>query len=127
MITAADDYPLADVLWTFVIFFCLMTVFWLVVTVLAHVFRRRDVSGWAKAGWVVLVLLLPVVGSIAYLVTQARAGGDLDRSVALAGRPRSDAPRAYTAVDEIARAKELLDGGAITEQEFEQLKRRVLV
>jgi hypothetical protein len=133
MITAADDYPFVDLIWTFVIFFGLMIYFWLLITVLADVFRRSDLSGWAKAGWIVLVVVVPVIGSVAYLVTQGRGMADRgarqrDRQMrAVDDHIRSVAAPGFRGIDEIARAKELLDRGAISQDEFDQLKRRVLV
>lgn len=133
MITAADSYPLLDLLWTFVIFFGLMIYFWLIITVFADLFRRHDVSGWAKAGWTVFVLLLPLIGSLTYLITQGRAMADREERRAREAtqqaddRIRSVAAPGLHGVDEIARAKQLLDEGAISQEEFEQLKRRVLV
>jgi hypothetical protein len=133
MVTAADDYPLADLVWTFVIFFSLMIWFWLVITVFADLFRRRDVSGWAKSGWIVFVLVLPLIGSLTYLITQGRGMADRNvRQVSDARRRTDDYIRSVAApgsadVDEIARGKERLDNGEITPEEFEQLKRRVLV
>jgi len=73
VITAADDYPLADLMWTFVLFFALLVYFWLIITVFGDLFRRHDASGWAKTGWVLFVLVLPLVGSLTYLITQGRA------------------------------------------------------
>jgi hypothetical protein len=133
MITAADDYPLLDLLWTFVVFFGFLVYFWLLISVFGDLFRRHDVSGWGKAGWTVFVLVLPLIGSLTYLITQGR--GLADRNVAQAHRARQEtddrirsvAAPGYRAVDEIARGKELLDGGAISQEEFEQLKRRALV
>lgn len=133
MITAADTYPLLDLLWTFVIFFALMIYFWLLITVFGDVFRRHDVSGWAKAGWTVFVLVLPLIGSLTYLITQGRDMADRDdRRVHEATQQADDRIRSVAApglnsVDEIARAKQRLDEGAISQEEFEQLKRRVLV
>jgi hypothetical protein len=133
MITAADDYPLADLLWTFVWFFALMIYFWLLITVFSDLFRRHDVSGWAKAGWSVFVLVLPLIGTLTYLITQGRAMADRDvRQIDRAKEEtdayiRSVAAPGYRGVDEIARGKKLLDEGAISQEEFEQLKRRVLV
>jgi hypothetical protein len=66
----------------------------LVITVFADLFRRCDVSGWGEAGWSIFVLVLPLIGSLTYLITQART---------------------------------MVDRGAISQEEFEQLKRRVLV
>jgi hypothetical protein len=133
MITAADDYPLAGLLWTFVVFFGLMVFFWLIITVFADLFRRHDVSGWAKAGWIVFVLVLPLIGALTYLITQGRHMADRDvQQVQRAKQDtdeyiRSVAAPGFHGVDEIARAKELLDRGAISQEEFEQLKRRALV
>jgi hypothetical protein len=133
MITAADSYPLVDLMWTFVLFFALLTYFWLIITVLSDLFRRHELSGWAKAGWIVAVLFLPLIGSLTYLITQGRSM--TDRSVAQAQQSkqqaddyiRSVAAPGFHGVDEIARGKELLDRGAISPEEFEQLKRRALV
>jgi hypothetical protein len=133
MISAADDYPLLDLMWTFVVFFGFVVFFWLLITVFGDLFRRHDLSGWVKAGWIVFVLLLPLIGSLTYLITQGRSLAD--REVQLRQRARQDADDhirsvaapGYRAVDEIARGKELLDGGAISQEEFEQLKRRALV
>ena len=133
MTTTADDYPLVDLLWTFVLFFALMTYFWLLITALGDLFRRRDVSGWGKAAWTVFVIVVPLIGSLTYLITQGRAMADRDVQQAAAVKQRTDehirsvAAPDYRGVDEIARGKELLDRGAISQEEFEQLKRRVLI
>jgi hypothetical protein len=133
MISAADGYPLLDLFWTFVWFFALMIYFWLIITVFADLFRRRDVSGWAKAGWVVFVLVLPLLGTLCYLVSQGRAMADRDTRQAREVKQQTDqyirsvVSPSYKGVEEIARGKELLDQGTISPEEFEQLKRRVLV
>jgi hypothetical protein len=133
MITAASDYPLVDLLWTFVLFFALMTYFWLLITVFGDLFRRRDIGGGAKTGWVVFVVVLPLIGSLTYLISQGRAMADRDTRQASRVKQETDAyirsvsAPGYRGVDEIAHAKELLDSGAISQEEFEQLKRRALV
>jgi hypothetical protein len=133
MIGAADDYPLLDLMWTFVLFFALLVSVWLIITVFGDLFRRHELSGWAKAGWTVFVIVLPLIGSFTYLITQGRAMADRDvRRVQQAQRQTDDYIRSVAApgfrgVDEIARAKELLDRGSISQEEFDQLKRRVLV
>ena len=133
MITAASDYPLLDLMWTFFYFFALIVFFWLLIAVFGDLFRRHDISGWGKAGWTVFVLVLPLIGALTYLITQGRAMADRDlRRVQGAQRQtdeyiRSVAAPGFHGVDEIARGKELLDQGAISQEEFEQLKRRALV
>jgi hypothetical protein len=133
MITAADDYPLADLMWTFVLFFVLIIYFWLVIVALGDLFRRHDLSGWGKTGWLAVVLVLPLIGSVTYLITQGRAMADRDVQQARRAKQETDDYIASVAspggrtVDEIVRAKDLLDRGAISQDEFEQLKRRLLV
>ena len=133
MITSADGYPLLDLFWTFVWFFALMIYFWLIITVFADLFRRRDLSGWAKAAWVVLVLVLPLLGTLCYLISQGRSMADRDTRQARDVKQQTDeyirsvVSPSYKGVEEIARGKELLDQGAISPEEFEQLKRRALV
>ena len=133
MFSAADGYPLLDLFWTFVWFFALMIYFWLIITVFADLFRRRDVSGWAKAGWIVFVLVLPLLGTLCYLISQGRSMADRDTRQAREVKQQTDeyirsvVSPSYKGVEEIARGKELLDQGAISPEEFEQLKRRVLV
>jgi hypothetical protein len=132
MSLAVDD-PLADLFWTFLITFGLIVYFWLLITVFADLFRRHDVSGWGKAAWSVFVLVLPLIGALVYLISQGRSMGE--RSVQESQRAtqkneqyiHSVVAPGYRGVDEIARGKELLDRGALTEDEFDQLKRRVLV
>lgn len=132
MLAAADEYPLVDLLWTFVLFFALMIYFWLLISVFADLFRRHDISGWAKAAWSVFVLVVPMIGALVYLIGQGRAMAEREaRHLEHAERQtddhiRSVAVSGFRGVDDIARGKELLDQGAISQAEFDELKRRVL-
>ena len=125
------DYTFLDVMWSMFIFFLWIIWFWLLFTVFGDLFTRHDIGGWAKAGWTVLVICLPFLGVFIYLIAQGKAMGeraqkraegqqkqmdDYVRSVA-----SSDSPTA-----EIARGKELLDKGAITQAEFDELKSKAL-
>jgi hypothetical protein len=132
MTLAADDYPLADLLWTFVLFFALLTYFWLLITVFGDLFRR-DLSGWVKTAWTVFVLVLPVIGALTYLITQGHSMADREDTRARTAQRRTDeyirsvASSDSHGIDQVARAKHLLDEGALSQAEFDQLKRRVLV
>ncbi|MGY1745463.1 SHOCT domain-containing protein [Blastococcus sp. SYSU D00695] len=133
--TAAEDvdYPLLDLLWTLVLLFALVLCFFLLVVALTDLFRRRDLSGWATTGWIVFLLVLPLIGSLTYFVSQGHgmAGRDIRRlrqeQEADDAHIRAVAAPGFRGVEEIARAKHLLDEGAISQEEFEQLKRRALV
>jgi Short C-terminal domain/Phospholipase_D-nuclease N-terminal len=127
----AADYPFLDIFWTMLIFFCWVIWIWMVITVFIDVFRRDDISGWGKAGWSVLIIVLPFLGVFIYLITQGSGMAERKAADMRAGqaavdeRIRSVASTGGTA-DEIAKAKELLDSGAIDQAEFEQLKRKAL-
>ena len=66
----AADYPFLDLMWTMVIFFVWILWFWLLFTVFADIFRRHDLSGLGKTGWIVFAILLPFLGVFIYLITQ---------------------------------------------------------
>jgi hypothetical protein len=66
----ATDYPFLDIFWTMAIFFLWVIWIWLLILVLADNFSRRDHSGWAKAGWTVFVIFLPLVGVLVYMIAR---------------------------------------------------------
>jgi hypothetical protein len=127
----AADYPFLDIFWTMLIFFCWVIWIWMVITVFIDVFRRDDISGWLKAVWSVLIIVLPFLGVFIYLITQGSGMAERKAADMRAGQAAIDerirsVASTGGAADEIARAKELLDSGAIDQAEFEQLKRKAL-
>src|SRR3954471_9988406 len=82
MVPMASDYPFMDVFWSMIIFFFWLIWIWIVVTVLADIFRRHDISGFAKAAWVIFVVILPWLGVLIYLIAQH--DGMRERSVSQA-------------------------------------------
>jgi uncharacterized membrane protein YhaH (DUF805 family) len=73
---AKTDYPFLDIMWTMFIFFAWLIWIALLVMVLADNFRRSDQSGWAKAGWTLLVIFVPLIGVLVYMI--ARPKEDLE-------------------------------------------------
>jgi hypothetical protein len=125
----AADYPFLDVLWTMILFFCWIAWIWIVITVFIDVFRRDDIGGWVKAAWVVFVIILPFLGVLIYLIAQHDGMRERSTSQAQAQKQQFDQyvrDAAGGSAGEIAKAKELLDSGAITQEEFEQLKSKAL-
>jgi hypothetical protein len=66
----ASDYPFLDIMWTMFIFFAWVIWISLVIMVLIDNFRRRDHTGWAKAGWTLLVIFLPLIGVLTYMIAR---------------------------------------------------------
>jgi Short C-terminal domain/Phospholipase_D-nuclease N-terminal len=126
----AADYPFMDVFWTMLIFFFWVIWIWILVTVLIDLFRRHDLSGWGKAAWALFVIVLPYLGVFAYLITQGKSMAERRSEEIRASRAAFDdhvrSVGATDPSDQIAKAKELLDSGAIDQAEFEQLKRKAL-
>jgi hypothetical protein len=126
----AADYPFMDVLWTMIIFFFWVIWIWIVITVLIDIFRRDDIGGWAKAAWVIFVVILPWLGVLVYLIAQHDGMQARSMSQALARKQAFDDQVRSTAgggsAADIAKAKELLDSGAITQAEFDTLKAKAL-
>ena len=129
---ALASYPFLDVMWTLLVFFLWVLWFWFLFMVFADVFRRHDLSGWGKAGWLIFVIILPYLGVFVYFITQSE--GMTRRNIDRAQRQqaqfddyvRSTAGGGGGAAAEIERAKGLLDSGAITQAEFDALKQKAL-
>jgi Short C-terminal domain/Phospholipase_D-nuclease N-terminal len=127
----AADYPFLDVLWTLLVFFAWVIWFWLLITILVDVFRRDDLSGWGKVGWTLFVIFLPLLGVLIYLGTQSKHMAERNVRDARAAQTQMDdyvrsvASEGGTAA-EIERAKKLLDSGAISQAEFDQIKQKAL-
>jgi hypothetical protein len=68
MVTLATSYPFLSILWSILIFMALVIWIWMVVMAMIDIFGRPDLSGWAKAGWVVFIIVLPFIGVLCYLI-----------------------------------------------------------
>jgi hypothetical protein len=127
----AADYPLLDIVWTMLVFFAWVIWFWLLIAVFSDLFSRHDISGWGKAGWMLLVVALPYLGVFIYMIAQ---GARMAERKGAETRARRDSFDDYVRdvasnggpADQIAKAKELLDSGAINDAEFEQIKQKAL-
>jgi hypothetical protein len=126
---AEADLPFLEVLWTMILFFAWIAWIWIAVTCFMDIFRRHDIGGGGKALWVVFIILIPFLGVLVYLIAQH--DGMRDRSIEQANTRKAafddyvrDAAGGPAA--EIAKAKELLDSGAITQADFDAIKAKAL-
>ncbi len=123
-LVAEADYPLLNIIWTMLVFFGLVIWLRLLFTVFGDVFSRDDLSGGAKAGWCVLAIILPFLGVFIYLMTQGDGLAERNNK-----RVRAQAQQVLDSTGsakEIAEAKQLLDSGAISQDEFDSLKKKAL-
>jgi hypothetical protein len=127
----ASSYPFLDVMWTMLVFFAWVIWFWLLITVFGDVFRRRDLSGWGKAAWIIFVIVLPYLGVLVYLIAQHDGMAERNvKQVQQSKEQMDDYVRSVSAAsdpaEQIAKGKKLLDEGAITPSEFDALKQKAL-
>ena len=128
----AADYPFLNILWSMIIFFVWVVWIWIMIIILTDVFRRRDLSGWGKAGWTVFLIVLPFLGAFVYLIAEGKNMADRRAEEVRGQQAQFDdyvktvAGDGGGAAAEIAKAKQLLDSGAITQTEFDQLKTKAL-
>src|SRR4029077_6700197 len=126
----AASYPFLDVLWSMVIFFAFVIWIWLLITVFADVFRRKDIGGGMKAVWIIFVILLPYLGVLIYLIAGHNGMADRSAEQMSAAKAQQDAyiksVASTSPTDQIAQAKQLLDSGAISQAEFDTIKAKAL-
>ena len=130
-VLAASNYPFLNIFWTILIFFAWVIFIWIAITVLIDLFRRRDLSGWAKAVWVIFVIVLPFLGVLAYLIFNHDGMAERSGKEAAASQAQFDDYVRKTAgtggpASEIEKAKQLLDSGVISQAEFDAIKAKAI-
>ena len=126
---ALASYPFLDLMWTMLAFFLWVLWFWLLFTVFGDIFRRDDLSGWGKAGWLVFTIVLPFLGVFIYLIAQHDGMAERNINQMKAQQAATDdyiRSVSGGAAGEIEKAKGLLDSGAITQAEFDAIKQKAL-
>jgi uncharacterized membrane protein YcjF (UPF0283 family) len=129
MLIADADLPFLELLWTMIVFFAWVIYIWIAITVLVDVFRRHDIGGWGKAAWAAFVIVLPFLGVLIYLITEHEGIRERSTRQAEAQQAAFDQyvrEAAGGSAAEIAKAKELLDAGTITQAEFDAIKAKAV-
>ncbi len=124
--------PLFDLFWAMLWFFLFFAWIWLLISIFGDIFRSNDMGGWGKALWTLFVIILPLLGTLIYLI--ARGGSMAERSIE-AAREQDAAMQAYikeaaagsaSSADELKKLAELRSSGVISDQEFEAQKAKLL-
>lgn len=125
------DWSFGDVFLAMCVFFVWVLWFWLLITVFSDLFRRHDIGGGAKAGWIIFVIVLPFLGCFIYLLTQGHGMTERRMAEVQAAQAQFDTQVRAAAgsggpATEIEKAKGLLDSGAISQEEFDAIKAHAL-
>ena len=126
------EFGTGQVFWSMLYFFLFFIWFWLLIVVFGDIFRSRDLSGLAKALWVIFVIVVPYLGVFVYLIARGRK---MSEHAAQAAQAQDAAQRAYiqsaagaapSTADELARLADLKAQGVISDAEFEQAKAKAI-
>src|SRR5271168_1216260 len=127
----ATSYPFLEVFWTLLIFFAFIIWLWILFTVFTDIFRRHDTSGFVKVLWIIFIIIVPYFGSFIYLIIEHK--GMTERAIKAQEAAQSQVDQYVKSVagasdptEQIAKAKQLLDSGTISQAEFDQIKQKAL-
>ena len=109
----ANTNPLLAFFWYMFMFYLFFMVIWMFIQVFADIFRRENLSGWGKAGWIFLIFVVPFLGILIYVIARPKNTEQDQRCMAEAQATQARMTGG-SAVDDIAKAQALLDSGAIT-------------
>jgi len=121
-----NTWGTGSVIWTMAIFFFWMFYIWMFITIFADIFRRNDIGGGKKAMWIIFVIFLPLLGILIYMIARPKMT-EQDKQLMEKAQAQQHRAAGYSAAEEIAKAQALKDSGAITEAEFQELKRKAMV
>src|SRR5271167_3334512 len=124
--SSSYSYPVLGVFWTILMIFLWVVWFWILITIIIDIFRSHDLSGWAKALWLVFLLFLPLIGVLVYLI--ARGGKMHEHQVQqaqlqekqLRSYVQEEAAGSQSSADQLAKLADLRDRGVITAEEFDR-------
>jgi len=126
-----DNFGVLDLIWSVIVIYALLFLLMTLFSIIVDLFRDRELSGGAKAGWFILLLVLPLIGALAYLIVRGQGMAERAQKQQQAAKSEFDSYVKEAAgtggpAQEIASAKSLLDSGAISAEEFAALKAKAL-
>ena len=114
---------LGDVLWAMIAFFFWVMAIWIFIAIFADIFRRNDLSGWGKAGWIFLIFIVPFLGALIYVIARPKMTAQ-DKEMIEQAQEAQRRVEGYSPADEIAKLAALRDKGEISADEYNDLKRK---
>jgi Short C-terminal domain/Phospholipase_D-nuclease N-terminal len=122
----ATEWSFGSVIWAMVVFFFWFMAIWIFITIFADIFRRNDIHGGAKAGWIILIFILPFLGALIYIIARPKMT-EQDRQMMDQAVEAQRRIEGYSAADEVAKLAKLRDSGEITAAEYEDLKKKAML
>jgi len=122
----ATEWSFGSVLWAMFVFFLWIMVIWLFIALFTDIFRRDDLSGGAKAGWIILLFVVPLIGALIYIVARPKMTAQ-DKQIIEQQQEIQRRISGYSPADEVEKLTKLRDSGEITAEEYENLKSKAMM
>jgi len=119
----ATEWNVGSVLRTMLVLFFWVMAIWIFIAIFSDIFRRNDLSGWAKAGWIFLIFIVPFLGALIYVIARPKMTAQ-DKEMLEQAQEAQRRVSGYSPADEIAKLAELRDKGEISAEEYTDLKRK---
>ena len=120
------EWSFGSVLWVMIEFFFVFLLIWMFIAVFADIFRRNDLSGWAKAGWIFLIFIVPLLGILIYVIARPKMT-EQDKEMMMQAQEAQRRIEGYSPADEVAKLSKLRDEGKITAEEYEDMKKKAMM
>jgi energy-coupling factor transporter transmembrane protein EcfT len=117
--------PVMEFIWWMLMFYLFFMVIWMFISVFADIFRRDNLSGWGKAGWVFLLFVFPFLGVLIYMIARPK-NTEQDQRMMAEMQAQQARLAGGSSIDDLAKAQGLLEKGAITQAEFDAIKAKAL-
>ena len=112
--------------WAMIYFFFIFMLIWMFIAVFADIFRRNDLSGGAKALWILFIFVLPLIGILIYMISRPKMT-EQDKEMMMQAQEAQRRAQGYSPADEVAKLAKLRDEGKITAEEYEEQKKRAMM
>jgi hypothetical protein len=120
-----SNNPVLEFFWWMFVLYIIFAVIMMFIRVFSDIFTRENLSGWGKAGWILLIFAVPFLGLLVYIIARPK-NTEQDQRMMAEMQAQQARLEGGSALDDIARAQELLDKNSITQAEFDQIKAKAL-
>ena len=122
----ATEWSFGSVIWTMVVLFFWVMAIWIFIAIFADIFRRNDLSGLAKAGWIFLIFIVPFLGALIYIIARPKMTAQ-DKEMMEQAQEAQRRVSGYSPAEEIEKLSKLRDENKITAEEYEDMKRKAMM
>jgi len=120
------EWTFGDVAWSMLVFFFWFMAIWIFIAIFGDIFRRNDLSGGAKAGWILLIFIVPFLGALIYIIARPKMTAQ-DKEMIEQAQEAQRRVSGYSPADVVAKLAKLRDEGKITAEEYEDMKRKAMM